>query len=303
MRNCILILLLLLLIIGCKKRFKEGLTVQDIEIFRNTVAWDLVQSVDRNDVSKIQKILKKNPKLANFQDPVFGTTALMRAVSLEKYQPIQILLENGADPNIISKTGTTALFRAISFSWDDTQATEDPKYVKILLDYKADPNINYCSPRIEGQTDPLECGTSPLIHSVSRGLEKTKLLVNAGADINYKTKSGNTAAYEALLMKDVGTAHFLIVEHKAKIAEPVYSYSLNHADTIDTSKPHYPVDLLLDWIFELNSVEYQKKRKIIAEFNRQGVDYENRKKNISNLILRRIKKMHPNDWEEYIKEY
>lgn len=303
MRNYILVLLQLVLVIGCNRKTKEELTVQDIEIFKNTEAWNLIQAVDDNDVSEIQGILKQHQNLANFQDPVFGTTALMWAISSEKYNAAKTLLENGANPNIISKTGTTALFRAVSFSWEDTKANENPKFVKLLLDYKADPNINYCSPKIEGQTDPIECGTSPLIHSVSRGFEKVKLLVKAGAEINYRTKSGKTASYEALLMKDVNTAHFLIAEHKAKITEPVYSYSLNDADTIDITKPHYPVDLLLDWVFELNSSEYEKKKEIISEFKKQGVDYESRKQNISNLILRRIQKMHPSDWEEYIKEY
>lgn len=303
MRNYILILLQALLVISCNQKTKEELTVQDIEIFEKTIAWDLIQSVDENDVSKIQNILNGNPKLVNFQDPIFGTTPLMWAIGAEKYQSAEALLDNGADPNIVSKIGTTALFEAISFSWNDTQANEDPKFVKLLLNYKADPNINYCSSKIYGQTDPIECGTSPLMYSVSRGFEKVKLLVNAGSTINYKTKSGNTAAYEALLMKDVNTAHFLVVEKKANITEPVYSYSLNDADTIDISKPHYPVDLLLDWTFEINSSDYQKKKEIIAAFKKQGIDYESRKANISNLIVRRIKKMYPTDWGKYISEY
>jgi hypothetical protein len=303
MRIYIIILLQALLVISCNQKSKEELTIQNIEIFKKTIAWDLVQAVDENDISEIKSILNQNPKLVNFQDPIFGTTVLMWAVSSEKYDAAKALLDNGANPNIISKIRTTALFEAISFAWNDTKANDDPKFVKLLLDYKADPNINYCSPKIEGQTDPIECGTSPLMHSVSRGFEKVKLLANAGAEIDYKTKSGNTASYQALLMEDVNSAHFLIVEKKAKITEPVYSFSFNDADTIDVSKPHYPVDLLLDWTFEINSSDYQKKKEIIATFKNQGIDYERRKANISNLILRKIKKMHPTDWEQYIKEY
>lgn len=296
-------LLQALLVIGCSQKTKEELTVQDIEIFKKTIAWDLVQAVNENDVIKIQNVLKVNSELANVQDPIFGTTPLMWAVGAEKYESAKALLDNGANPNLISKIGTTALFEAVSFSWYDTQANEDPKFVKLLLDYKADPNINYCPPKIDGQTDPIECGTSPLMHSISKGFEKVKLLVDAGAKVDYKTKSGNTASYQALLLEDVNSAHFLIVEKKAKTIDPVYSYSLNDADTIDVSKPHYPVDLLLDWTFEINSSEYQKKKEIIAAFKNQGVDYESRKANISNLILRRIKKIYPTGWEEYIKRY
>lgn len=303
MRNYILILLQALLVISCNQKSKEELTVQDIEIFKKTIAWDLVQAVNENDVIKIQNVLKKNSELVNFQEPIFGTTPLMWAVSSEKYQSAKALLDNGADPNIISKTGTTALFRAVSFSWEDTQANEDPKFVKLLLGYDANPNINYCSPKIEGQTDPIECGTSPLMHSVFRGFEKVKLLVNAGANVNYKTETGKTASIEALLMKDVNTAYYLIVEKKSNITEPYYFYDIINDTIIDKEKPHYPVDLLLDWTFEINSSEYQKKKEIIAAFKNQGIDYESRKANISNLILRRIKKIYPTDWEEYIKKY
>ncbi len=304
MKSNLLILLVLTIFAACRGQETRGeLTVRNIEIFKNTDAWDLIQAVDDNDVTAIQNILDLNRKLIDFQDSIFGTTPLMWAVSAEKYNAAKVLLENGADPNLISKTGTTALFRAISFSWYDYKADTNSKFVKLLLDYKADPNIPYCSPKVEGETAVTECGTSPLMHAVSRGSEKIKLLVNAGANIDYKTKSGRTAAFEALLLEDVDAAYFLIVEHKAKITEPVYFYSLNEADTIDTSKPHYPVDLLLDWIFGLNSSNYQKKKAIIMEFSRQGVSYEDRKKNISDLIIRKIQGMYPNDWEKYIKAY
>jgi ankyrin repeat protein len=303
MRSYFLILLQVLLVISCNQKSKEELTVQDIEIFKETIAWELVQAVDENDVFEIKSILKQNPKLVNFQDPIFETTALMWAVGAEKYESAKALLDNGANPNLISKTGTTALFRAISFSWDDTEVNEDPKFVKLLLDYKADPNINYCSSKIEGQTDPIECGTSPLMHSVSRGLEKAKLLVNAGASLNYKTETGKTASTEALLMKDVNTAYFLIVEKKAKIADPYYFYDIIDDTIIDKEKPHYPVDLLLDWNFEIGSEDYNKKMMIVKEFQKQGVNYSERKKNISKRMLYNIKETHPSDWEQYIKEY
>lgn len=304
MKSNLLIFLVLTFFVACHGQVTRGeLTVQNIEIFKNTDAWDLIQAVDDNDVTAIQNILDLNRELVDFQDSIFGTTPLMWAVGAEKYDAAKVLLENGADPNLISKTGATALFRAISFSWYDSNADPNSKFVKLLLDSKADPNIPYCSPKVEGETAVAECGTSPLMHAVSRGFGKVKLLVGAGANVDYKTKSGRTAAFEALLMEDVDAAYFLILEHKAVITEPVYFYSLTEADSIDITKPHYPVDLLLDWTFELNSSNYKKKKAIIMEFSRQGVSYEDRKSNISDLIIRKIQGMHPNDWKEYIKAY
>lgn len=303
MRNYILILFPILLITGCRQVSKEELTTRDIELFKNTIAWDLAQAVDDNNGEEIEDILKHNPKIVNFQDPIFGTTVLMWAVGSRKYESAKALLDNGANPNIISKTGTTALFSAISFAWNDVEANEDPKFVKLLLDYKANPNINYCEPRTIGETSVTECGTSPLMFSINSGFEKVKLLVNAGSIIDYATESGRTAASEALLSIDVNSAYFLIVEKKAKISAPFYFRSLNEADTIVFSKPHYPVDLLLNWTFDLKSSDYQKKKEIIAEFKRQGVDYESRRKYVSNTMLSRMQKLYPNNWQQYLKKY
>lgn len=303
MRIYILCFLLCLLILSCNQNNKEKLTIHDIEIFKGTPAWDLATAVDNEDAVKIKALLKMDTTLINYQEPVYGLTLLIRAVGTEKYESAKQLLESGAKPNIITKTGTSALFEATSYPWNDTQANGDPKFVKLLLDNGANPNQNYCSPVIKGQTDPIECGTSPLMHSVSRGFEKTQLLVEAGANINYKTKLGVTASIIALMNKDVSSAYYLIKERSAKVSEPYYYYSLTNEAIIEKDKPHYPVGLLLDWVYEIGSKEYIKKMEIVKEFQRQGIDYSKVKEHIGNLIMRRIKKLHPNDWQEYLEKY
>jgi hypothetical protein len=55
--------------------------------------------------------------------------------------------------------------------------------------------------------------------------------------------------------------------------------------------------------YEIGTDKYYKKMSIIQEFERQGVDYKSRKEKISKLILRKIKKMHPDDWQEYLNKY
>jgi len=279
------------------------LTIHDIEIFQGTPAWDVATAVDNDDAVKIKALLERDTMLVNYQEPVYGLTLLIRAIGTEKYQSAKQLLESGANPNITTKTGTSALFEATSYSWNDTKANGDPKFVKLLLNNGANPNQNYCSPAIKGQTDPIDCGTSPLMHSVSRGVEKTKLLVEFGADINYKTKLGTTASIFALMNKDVNSAYFLITEKKASVSDPYYYYSLTNDTIIEKDKPHYPVGLLLDWVYEIGSKEHIKKMAIVKEFHRQGIDYSKAKEHIGNLIIRRIKKLHPNDWQEYLEKY
>ena len=277
---------------------KEDLNVRDIEIFEDTPAWELARAVGNQSINKIDKIVKANETLLNFKENRFDTTVLMWAVRKDKYKSAKELLKLGADPNIESKEmGGSALFPAI-FYYTNT------KYIQLLLDYKADPNAIYCTPDRNEGTDVFECGTSPLIYSVSplkSGIDKVKLLVKYGADINYKTKSGTTAAITALLYEDIESAYYLIVEKKANIKDSFYTY-MGITD-IQKNTPHYPVDLLLSWIYPLDSKEYQMKMAIVEEFKRQGVDYNSRKKDIPQRRLDQIQKLYPNNWQEYLEKY
>jgi ankyrin repeat protein len=296
----LLIILCFLSLTSCGNENKE-LTVKNIEIFKDTPVWDLAKVLDNSKYKKAGEILSDNRNLVNYQEPKFGTTLLMRAVSTENYNAVKFLLQNGANPNIVSKTGTTALFRAVSHSWKDVTANEDPKFVKILLENGADPNIPYCGKQIEKQIDPIECGTSPLMHAASRGLNKTKLLLEAGADINYKSPSGKTAAIKSLLMQSVETTHYLIVVNKARVTEPYYFYEFGNETVVNYNKPYLPIELLETWLFDLGSKEHKIKMEIIEEFEKQGQNYRSMKKDPS--TIERIKKLYPDRWKEYLEKY
>lgn len=289
-----------------------GYMITDIRIYKNTPAWELALAVKNQNTSKIEKIAKNKPDLLNYQDPKYGATLLLWAVGTERYKSAEALLKCGADPNIASndKTsygGQTPLFVAAGFSWVDRSAKKDPKYVKLLLSYGADPNICYTGFNIPGEKSMIETGTSPLMNSIGCGIEKTKALVEAGADINYKTKSGNTAAIEALLtggnrtLEYLQYAYYLIVEKKAKVNEPYYRGEHMTLPGQNPNDKFYPVDILRDWVYDLDSKEHQIKMEIVEEFARQGVNYWETK--IDNFTLGIIKKRYPDTWEEYIKKY
>lgn len=296
----LLMAILVLSLISCKEK-DQKLTVKDIEIFKNTPAWDLAVALDNSNLEKAKDILSANQKLVNYKDPEFGTTLLMRAVSKESYRVVEFLLKNGADPNIKSKTGTTALFRAVSYPWDDVNASDDTEILRALLQNGADPNTTYCGEHFEKQTDPIECGTSALMHAASRGLNKAKLLVSEGANINYKTESGKTAAIRALVSQSVEVAHFLIVEKKANVSEPYYFYEFNDNTKVNYDKPHLPIETLEYWLFELGSEEHKKKMEIVEEFGRQGQNYWSMERHPK--TVERIKKLYPDSWEAYLAKY
>jgi len=246
----------------------------------------LAQAVNSQDTGKIKKIANKNPELLNVQDSEYETTLLIWAVGMEKYDSVEALLESGADPNIISVYyGYTALYLASGYSWIDWQAQKDPQYVNILLKYGADPNIVTVAAEksrktvsADGTVTYIGIGTSPLMQSIGCGIEKTKALVEAGANIDYKNEEGETAAIIALQGGKLEYAYYLIVEKKANIKD---SYFINlgfddpNIPESEKNKKYYPVDSLNDWQwnFPLDSDEYKLKMEIIEEFARQGVDY------------------------------
>ncbi len=296
----ILFILVMILVMSCTSNNNNNLTIKDILIFKNTPSWNLIQAIQRNRISDIKEIIESDTMLKDYQEPVFGMSPLMWAVQNDKYQSVKALLEMGADPNLRSKTGATALFKAISYSWVDTDSKSSRKYVELLLDYNADPNIVYIGQNKEGVDDPIEEGTSPLMHAVPRGFGKVKALVEAGAKINYKTKTNKNAAIIALLMEEVNVAHYLIVENNAIVSEPYYFYEIG-GDSIEYDKPHYPVLLLRNWIFDLDSEKYQKKLDIIKEFRKQGYNYWGTE--IHPKTKERIKIIYPQNWEEYLNKY
>jgi hypothetical protein len=263
----------------------------------NTPIHELAKSVDNEDVAKISEIVKAHPDWVNYQEPLDKYTLLMWAVGTEKYDAVEALLKCGADPNIATPYGETAIFIAASYSWVDYDFKHDPKYVKILLKYHADPNICF----IGGEPGIIsdDTGTSPLMKSIGCGIEKTRALIEAGADIDHKTTSGDTAAIYALSSKYVVEANYLIVDKKANVTEPYYTSYTGPGE--DHNKKFYPVTLLRNWTFPLDSEEYNIKMKIVEEFKRQGVDYWSTK--IPDNELKYIKKRYPNTWQEYIKKY
>jgi len=289
-------LLILVVIIGSCNDGRQRNDIRHIGIFESTEIWDLAKAAGGNAKNFKDLAFQFKDKL-NFQEEQYGLTLLMWCVKMEKYELAKILLEHGADPNRVSRSGKTALFYATEYSWLDNDADPDAKFVNLLLGHQADPNIVYAGTK---ESNLIDDGTSPLIHAASRSFAKGKAPVDGGADVNYMTDRGWTAANQALLAGDVQTAHYLIVDRKANVSQPYYYYHTG-SDSINYQDTRYPVELLREWIFDLDSEDYKLKMEIVDEFSRQGSNYW--KTTPSVRTVDRIKKLYPDTWEDYLSRY
>lgn len=271
--------------------------IRDFKIWEETPVQDLALAVNKQDVKKIEKLAEEQPELIDYQESRYGATLLFWAVGMEKYEAAKTLLECGADPDIICTwEGGTALYRAAGYSFIDNQAKKDAKFVRLLLEYGANPNIGFVG---NDHNNSDEIGTTPLIKSIGCGIEKTKALVEGGSDINYRTENGITAAIKAIWLGGPNTtfeamkyAHYLIVEKKADVTRPWLRKS--HEEVA-------PVNFLRNWIPPLDSEGYKIKMEIVEEFARQGVSYWETEP--SKERLEQIRKLYPDTWKEYIQKY
>jgi ankyrin repeat protein len=122
-------------------------------------------------------VLIQNRANLNAQD-YRGWTPLIHAASAKERGIVKLLLEKGADPNIMNRTGYAALMYAL----DDTDLS------KILIAKGADVNIR-------GAEDDV----TPLVKASVEGHYRTvELLLNHKADVNARDRDGKTALHWAL---------------------------------------------------------------------------------------------------------
>ncbi len=287
------ILIIFFSLTGCYNRDriveKDKLLGKDYRLFQNTPVWDLAKATEDQDVFSIQNLVLEKKYPVNYPEPKFGNTLLMLAIENSDYKSVKALLDVGADPNVADNyRGSTPMH--------DAAKKKDPKYLKLLLEYKGNPNVienNLPMENIETRETPLNVAIS---YPSGNNLEKVKLLVDAGANINFfnehYTYLPHSPLSDAIIHKKFDIATYLL-EQGACYDEIMYKTV--EGDTI------YILGALRRKVVDLNTIEYQQKRKIISFLKNKGLDYE--KEPIPNFIERDIKKKHPNSWEEYIKKY
>jgi ankyrin repeat protein len=271
---------------------KTKILKNDYRMFQSTPAWTLSKAVEAEDVDKIKEEVLKNKIPVDFKDPINGKTLLMMSIYNSKYESAKTLLELGANPNYHDTyEGKTPVI--------DAAGNADPKYLKLILEYKGDPNsIENIFPDPKKIINPER--NSALTSCISamddkNDLEKVKLLVEAGADINY-TKKGiiQTVFVAAIIQHKMDVAMYLI-EKGADYTMPITTTGLTEKNSVTL------LQILRGCIIDLNSEQYKYKMKLVAFLKSKGLDYF--KEPINQSYVDRIKYLYPDNWKEYVKKY
>lgn len=227
----------------------------DVRLFENTPVWDIANAIEKDDTLKLKQLIASlPPKAIDYQEKKFGKSLLMWSIYSNHYHGFKVLLDAGADINIKANDSTQAINWAA-----DVYETSD--YLKELLEHKA--NVNY----VANYPSSVRIRT-PLIAAAWSSLESTKILVEAGANVNYSYSEGeknNSPLYSAFRGGKIDVIHYLLIEAKA---DPTMRLEtrLNGEDV-------YAVNLLRKLTFAIGSREHIKKMEIVDFLMKQGIDY------------------------------
>jgi len=260
-------------------------------LFTGTPVEKLAIAAKKGRVKDILSIMQDTTINFEYRDARWGQTVLMVAVMNNKHKVIEALLQGGCNPNTLDFKKQTALIRHTNSSYNGRRC--DIKTSKLLLKYGADINkeCNYSANHELFQTTAFinACRSECLAH--------VKYLVSMGANINQWVGDSSSCAISAALILDrMEILKYLIIDLGAKI--PPYCIKEDKGRDNVTM-----LGMLRRKPFPLNSKKHKIKMQIVAYLKeKHGLDYF-KEPLPEGFFLQRIKELHPNDFDSYIKKY
>lgn len=166
------------------------LRLWELDEYEHTPVWEIAKCIYEQDTIRLDELCKANPTLVNYQFSDSTVISLLDwCVSNDRYFSARVLLKNGANPNDKPPNEGRPLTKALFYR-------HSPRFLQLLLDYKVDVN-----PKVL---------ISPLQYAVVLNDTYMKMLVEAGADVNYGSDNLNTALSYAISDGKFNSALYLI---------------------------------------------------------------------------------------------
>lgn len=272
----------------------------DFRLYKHTPAWSLAKAVEDEDTTEISKQVLQMHISVDYRDPEYKQTLLMLATRTNKIESVKKLLELGANPNAHDDStkyfGQSAVLLACRFTRPSS------KILALLLKYGGNPNSTACGVQENGLGEIVPIRDFALSAAVFSSFEKVKLLVDAGANINYATSTENCAIENCMIFDRMDIMLYLLqkgADYRRKFTE------------IDLDKPDYPtfeVDILYKLrkcVYPIGSKEYTDKMKVVNFLKKKGLDYWKSPipSGMYGVIMRDIAPKNKADFDYYIKHY
>ena len=272
----------------------------DFRLYKHTPAWSLAKAVEDEDTTEISKQVLQMHISVDYRDPEYKQTLLMLATRTNKIESVKKLLELGANPNAHNDStkyfGQSAVLLACRFTRPSS------KILALLLKYGGNPNSTACGVKENGLGEIVPIRDFALSAAVFSSFEKVKLLVDAGANINYATSTENCAIENCMIFDRMDIMLYLLqkgADYRRKFTE------------IDLDKPDYPtfeVDILYKLrkcVYPIGSKEYTDKMKVVNFLKKKGLDYWKSPipSGMYGVIMRDIAPKNKADFDYYIKHY
>ncbi len=250
---------------------------------------NLINIVESNDTIALGKILNGNTLEHTYETNEFQLPLIYYACSKGHIDMAKFLLARGANPNIISRYGTSANFAAefgymdiltllldygfdariqeMSY-WVERNNSDDmnvPKWMKEIIIQLKSEGINYSNYPYMQYTDPGD----PLllnasIHYATKGnYEVAQRMINQGVNVDLIDKKGMTALHRSVVNLDTLGVSFLI-KNKANVNLPMYSSLFKDSSNVVYDDNLTPLHLLLYLIKEKPEIIENKKVEILC---------------------------------------
>lgn len=202
MKKVLSICLIAVLLCSCHSSNRR-LTGYNIKLWKGTPAWHLAKAVQRNDTLEVNRILEKGRVSIDYREPTYGESLLYWAIYNNKVETVHFLLSKGADPNLHDCfNGESPITQSCDFG-------VDIEILRLLLDYGGNPNDHAT---VDDSITDMRSDRTPLYCATGSSLEKTKMLIDAGADVNMALVKGKTPLYHALIRNRFEVILYLLTE-------------------------------------------------------------------------------------------
>ena len=280
---------------------KKSYFGNDVRRFQCTKAWNLAKAVEDQNVWEIERQVRLLKVPVDCRDRINKFTPLMYAVYANKIRSVKTLLDLGANPNLPNDTICSSGENAVIIS-SCSFYTSSADVLRLLLKYGGNPNSIQHGKKLDnsGNWELARCTALGLAVPSTGDYEKVRILVDAGADVNYRDGGVSCEALENALLLDRMDVALYLLEHGA-------DYTRKFC-VIDESNTTCYVDILYMLrlnVFPLDSPEYRDKLKIVTFLKNKGMDYWKSPipDRIPKVVQRIFGSMTDVELQEFVKRY